>query len=250
MNSTAQTPRSNASDGMGSIVQLPPAAATPATLLAMAVQGGAGLDQLERLMALQERWEANEARKAFNKAFAAFKAEAVEIVKGTTIKDGPLKGKKHANLDDVVSAVTPKLSEHGLSAAWKLTTDEKDWMVVTCTLSHEAGHSESVSMGGMPDSGPGRNAIQARGSVKTYLERYTLTAILGLAARDADDDGAGGNKDTDADLELLAELQAISLLGTKALRERYELAPPAQAFWARHSPSLKKAATAADKAPK
>ena len=37
---------------------------TPAALLAMAVQQGADLDKLERLMALQERWEANEARKA------------------------------------------------------------------------------------------------------------------------------------------------------------------------------------------
>jgi hypothetical protein len=226
----------------------------------MAVQGGAGLDQLERLMALQERWEANEARKAFNKAFAAFKAEAVEIVKGTTIKDGPLKGKKHANLDDVVSAVTPKLSEHGLSAAWKLTTDEKDWMVVTCTLSHEAGHFESVSMGGMPDSGPGRNAIQARGSVKTYLERYTLTAILGLAARDADDDGAGGNRDkrgrpdvntataAEPSDELLQSGRDASMLGMKALTAWWAALTGAQ----RESltadfGAMRKAASAADK---
>ncbi len=40
------------------------------------------------------------------------------------------------------------------------------------------------------DTGPGRNAIQARGSAKSYLERYTATAILGLAAQDADKDGA------------------------------------------------------------
>lgn len=49
-------------------------------------------------------------------------------------------------------------------------------------------------MGGAPDTGPGRNAIQARGSAKSYLERYTLTAILGLSAQDSDDDGAGGKK--------------------------------------------------------
>jgi len=44
-------------------------------------------------------------------------------------------------------------------------------------------------MGGAPDTGPGRNAIQARGSAKTYLERYTATAILGLAPEDEDTDG-------------------------------------------------------------
>jgi len=49
-------------------------------------------------------------------------------------------------------------------------------------------------MGGAPDAGPGRNAIQARGSAKSYLERYTATAILGLAAQDADNDGNGGKR--------------------------------------------------------
>ena len=134
-------------------------AATPATLLAMAVQQGADLEKLEKLMELQQRWEANEARKAFNTAFAAFKADAVAIIKRTEIKDGPLKGKFHANLFDVVDAVTPGLSKHGLAISWSLTEDTKDWMRVTCTLRHVSGHSESVAMGAAPDAGPGRNAI-------------------------------------------------------------------------------------------
>lgn len=172
-----------------------PVPMTPMDMLAAAVSQGADIDRLQKLMDLQERWEANNARRAFIEAFAAFKAEAIVIIKGTTIKDGPLKGKKHANLFDVVGAATPKLSAHGLTMSWKLTKDEKDWMEVTCMLRHVAGHSESVSMGSGPDAGPGRNAIQARASAKSYLERYTATAILGLAASDADDDGkaAGGD---------------------------------------------------------
>lgn len=169
----------------------PNAVTTPADLLAMAVSQGADLDKLEKLMALQERYEANEARRAFNVAFAEFKAEAVKVIKGTVIKDGPLKGKTHANLHDVVIATAAPLAKHGLAAAWKLTKDEPGLMEVTCVLKHADGHSESVSMSAAPDTGPGRNAIQARGSAKTYLERYTLMAILGLAASDQDDDGAG-----------------------------------------------------------
>lgn len=164
----------------------------PAQLVAFAVQSGASMETLERMMVMQVAWEKRDAEKAFHRAFAAFKAEAVQIIKGKKITDGPLKGKFHAELADVVNAATPALSKHGLSTSWRLTKDEKDWMEVTCTISHEAGHSEAVSMGGAPDTGPGRNAIQARGSAKTYLERYSLTAILGLAAQDADDDGAGG----------------------------------------------------------
>lgn len=162
---------------------------TPADLLRIAVEGGADLDRLERLMALQEQWEKREAEKAYSAAFAAFKAEAVSIVKNKTVTDGPLKGKSYAELFAVVEAVTPLLSKHGLSSSWRLTRDDKDWIEVTCTLRHVLGHSDSVSMGGPPDTGGAKNAIQARASSVSYLERYTLKAICGLSERDDDDDG-------------------------------------------------------------
>lgn len=172
-----------------------PGAVTPMSLLQVAMsQEEKDLDKLTKLMELQERWENNEARKAFNVAFSQFKSEAVNIVKNTAVKLGPLAGTKYANLFDVVNAVIPALSKYGLSHSWKLTKDDKDWMEVTCTIRHILGHSESVSMGAAPDAGPGRNAIQARGSAKTYLERYTLLAATGTAASDTDDDGNGSGK--------------------------------------------------------
>ncbi|WP_175682676.1 ERF family protein [Burkholderia cenocepacia] len=167
---------------------------TPADLLRIAIEKDADLDKLERLMELQDRHESKLAKRAFDAAFAAFKAEAVKIIKGRKVTDGPLKNKRYAELHDVVNAVTPALSKHGLSSAWRLTRDEKDWMEVTCYLRHVDGHEESVSMGGPPDSGGAKNAIQARASTKTYLERYTLKAITGLSEEDDDDDGAGGHQ--------------------------------------------------------
>lgn len=186
------------------IIELPQPAAiqhpTPALLLQMAVQQGADLDKLERLMALQERWEATEARKAYDTAFAAFKSEAVKIVKNRQVTAGPLSGKSYAELFSVVNAVTPALSAHGLSSSWKITKDEKDWIEVTCTIKHSAGHTESVSMGGPPDVGGAKNPIQARASTVSYLQRYTLKAITGLSEQDDDDDGGHsvrGNQATD-----------------------------------------------------
>lgn len=178
----------------------------PDALLQIAVQRGDGIDVLEKLMDLKDRHDAKTALAAYNVAFAAFKAEAVVLIRNKIIADGPLKGKKHAELSDAVNAATPALSKHGLSVSWKLTKDEPQWMEVTCTVRHVGGHSESVSMGGAPDTGPGRNAIQARGSVKTYLERYTYTAILGLAAQDADDDGAGGKPEDGPETKLMVRL--------------------------------------------
>ena len=171
--------------------QLDPEFAQPheTSIIQYAIERGAGIDTIERLIALKEREDENQARRAFNVAFADFKAEAVTLLRTKEVQAGPLKGVKHVELGNIVKVATPALAKHGLSISWKLTKDSPEWMEVTCVLRHIAGHSETVSMGGAPDAGPGRNAIQARGSAKTYLERYTATAILGLAPEDEDTDG-------------------------------------------------------------
>lgn len=168
-------------------------AATPMTMLAVAVQRGMDAATIQGLMDLQDRFEEKEALKAFNVAFSAFKSEAVQIIKNRTVDTGPLNGKKYAELFAVVNAITPALSKHGLSSAWRLTKDEKEWIEVTCTIKHVLGHSESVSMGGPPDSGGAKSAIQARASTVSYLERYTLKAICGVSEQSDDNDGAGAS---------------------------------------------------------
>ncbi len=218
--------------------------ATPSDLLRMAVEQGADLDRLERLMALQERWEAGEAKKAYAVAFGAFKAEAVRILKNRAVTDGPLKGKSYAELHSVVDAVTPALSRHGLSSSWRLTKDEKDWIEVTCTLTHVGGHSDSVSMGGPPDAGGAKNAIQARASTISYLERYTLKAITGTAEGGEDTDGNNPPAIPD-DLLMAAREAAMQGWGpfsawikARTPEERKQLNP--------ESDNLKRAAKAAD----
>lgn len=201
---------------------------TPMSVVQWAIANNATVEQMEKLYELQQRVEADGARKAFHKAFSNFKAESITVLKNVAVTDGPLKGKRYADLFGVVSAVIPALSKHGLSHAWKLTRDEPSWMEVTCTITHSQGHSESVSMGAAPDTGPGRNAIQARGSAKSYLERYTLLAATGLAATDTDDDGKG-SAPTPGHLmpepELVAALDNISAATTRDELKRAFNAP-------------------------
>jgi hypothetical protein len=147
--------------------------------------------KLEKLLAVRDQWEETEARKAYNVAFSSFKAEAVIVVKNRGVTDGPLKGKRYAELFSVVNAVTPLLSKYGLSHSWNVKS-EKELIAVTCTLKHVLGHSESVTIDGPPDAGGAKNAIQARASTITYLERYTLKAVCGIAEQGDDNDGAGG----------------------------------------------------------
>ncbi len=160
---------------------------TPMDLLVIATNQGADVDKIAKLMDLQLRWEANEARKAFVVAMNAFKADPPEIIKNKLVQFKDVRY-KHATLDQVCDAVTAALSKHGISHRWSI--DEVDqWIKVTCILTHEQGHSETTALGGPPDQTGSKNALQARASTVTYLERYTHLAATGLAATD---DGQGG----------------------------------------------------------
>lgn len=212
------------------------------------LQAGGTMETLERMMAMQKEHNAALAEQAYNAAFSAFKAEAVRIVKAKEVTAGPLNGKSYAELFNVVDAVTPALSKHGLSTSWKITKDEPQWIEVTCTLKHIDGHSEAVSMGGPPDSGGAKNKIQERASTVSYLQRYTLKAVCGVAEGGQDDDGNGGRQQSSIDPELLQAARDAALGGWKAFAawinartpdERKELDP--------ESDNLKAAAKAADR---
>jgi hypothetical protein len=165
----------------------------PMQMIDNAVRAGASMDTLEKLFALQERYEANEARKQYVAALAAFKAQGLRVHKDRTVSQGAGRPTyKHATLSNIIETIAPALADHGLSATWS-TSQEPHGITVTCILRHAAGHMESVSLTGQPDAGPGRNNIQAIGSTITYLQRYTLMAITGVAASDQDDDGTGNN---------------------------------------------------------
>lgn len=200
---------------MGTIIEESRAltAPTPDNLLAMAVQSGASMETLERFMALKERHEANEARKSYVAALAAFKAEPIEITKGKLVDFATRTGRttyRHATLADVVDAVVPAMAKHGLSHAWTVRQDDGKNIAVSCVLTHALGHSESVTMQAVADDSGGKNAIQQVASTVTYLQRYTLQAITGVAAKDMDDDGAGFDSASEsADETTLAEATLV-----------------------------------------
>lgn len=167
------------------------AANSPMGMMMAAVKQGIPLDQIKEMMAIQREWEADEARKAFNEAFAAFKAEAVEVIKRKQVDFATQKGRtqyKHAELSDVVEAVGPALSRHGFSWSW--TPEQKDGRIhITCTLLHRLGHEKSVTLNAAADDSGGKNTIQAIVSTTTYLERHTLKAVCGISEKGDDNDG-------------------------------------------------------------
>ena len=184
---------------------------TPMQLIAIAVQRGEPIEKLQQLLALKREWEADEARKAYTSAMAAFKSNPPKILKekqvSYTKKDGSVTEYKHATLGSVCSSIIKGLSEHGISHRW-MTEQNNGRIKVTCVLTHSAGHSESTTLEAAPDDSGNKNSIQAIGSAVSYLERYTLLSATGLATDDMDDDGQA----TSAKPAYITETQYADLL--------------------------------------
>lgn len=167
------------------------AAITPMEMLDRAITSGASVETLEKLMSLQERWEKNQARKAFDDAMAAAKAEIPVISKNRTVDFTSSKGRthyRHEDLAEVARTVNPILSKHGLSYRFKTQSAPNEPIVVTCIVSHRLGYFEENTLTAGRDDSGNKNHIQQIGSTLTYLQRMTLKAALGLAAAE-DDDG-------------------------------------------------------------
>lgn len=164
---------------------------SPSDIIRVAMTEKADLAQIEKLLELQERWEANQARKAYHKSMAEFKANPPKIFKdrkvGYDSKTGGKVNYNHASLGNIVEKISKELSKYGLSASWKTQQDKN--ITVTCKLTHVQGYGEETSLTADADMSGSKNNIQAIGSTITYLERYTLLALTGLATYEQDTDG-------------------------------------------------------------
>ena len=156
------------------------------------LEKGVTIENIKGMLEAQAIWDAMQAKKAYVMAMAEFKKNPPTILKDKTVgyknNDGSATGYNHASLGNVTKEINSSLSEHGFSAAWKMTQPDNN-VEVTCTITHKFGHSESTSIKSPADTSGKKNPIQAIASTVTYLERYTLLALTGLATHDQDDDG-------------------------------------------------------------
>lgn len=210
---------------------------SPAGMMLKAMAQGASLEQVEKMMDLQERWERREAEKAFADAMSDFKKTPPVILKNKHVyyenNNGSVTEYDHATHDAVTLAIIGGLAKHGFSHKWQVVQRDSK-VVVTCVITHKLGHSESTTLESAPDKSGGKNEIQAIVSAKTYLERHTLLAATGLSTSDMqrdDDDGRGADSGPGpitekildgllADLKLTKTDEAAALLwasGSKTL---------------------------------
>jgi len=220
----------------GQDVAMRPQPVTPMEMLHQALTNGQSVEILERLMTLQERYQAAEARRAFIDAKAAFKAEAPAVEKD---KDNLQYKSKYSSIGAIVNTMNPILSKHGLDASWDIwQAEDLSEVKVICTLSHRDGHSESVSMRSKPDGTGQKNPIQQMKSAGTYLKIATYEAVVGVASNEgnADDDGnaAGSSpiseEQTKRILDLIDETESSAAQFCKYFKIAAVAALPASKF--------------------
>ena len=119
-------------------------------------------------------------------ALAAAQSELTDPKKTKTAKAGQY-SYDYTDIAGVLAAVRPVLSKHGIAVVQAVESDDAGNLVVRTTLLCGPESMASAIRWRMPGK------IQELGSAVTYLRRYTLCAMVGVAA-DADDDGAAANK--------------------------------------------------------
>lgn len=99
---------------------------------------------------------------------------------------------RYATLHDLLDAVRPHLNANGIWLSQPLAFGAT--VQATTLLQHTSGEWVSVTVSAPVDSEDGRmKAVQGMASVSTYLRRYGLTALLGIAA-DEDTDANDGSE--------------------------------------------------------
>lgn len=162
-----------------------------ALMMAALKEGEGAVAALEKLVDLEERVSNREAVRLFNEAFTAFRADLPAIPRTTpgAVRDG--RRVMYSNFETIQKYVDPPLAKHGFT--YRFTTrpsQDGQWLIITCVLSHEAGHSEHSSMPVPMTSIPKASKAQEATGTRTYGKRITLSDVLGISTVD-DTDGAG-----------------------------------------------------------
>jgi len=169
------------------------------------LSSGGDLTNLERMMELQEKYDALQAKKAFVLAMAEFKKEPIKIAKD---KKNKQYGSKYSSIGATVNPCLSRMGECGLSHKWEFVQDDPKTMTGTCTVIHKDGHSDSVSMVAPVDTSGNKNPIQQIKSTRTYIKIETFTSLMGLtSSEDLDDDGNSAGKP----VQCITEKQCVEI---------------------------------------
>lgn len=116
------------------------------------------------------------------KLFGALSVAQGEIQSATRDKKNPFYNSSYADLESVIAVIREPFAKVGLCVVQRGVTTERGTVLET-----RLGHSSGEWIASVMPIKPEKNGIHAVGSAITYMRRYALMAIAGVAP--AYDDG-------------------------------------------------------------
>lgn len=120
--------------------------------------------------------------------FAALAAAQAEVENAAKTSSNPHFRSKYADLAEVLNTVRPVFAKHGLSIIQ--ATGFSGTLVSVETI---LGHSGGGYLSSVASCVPAKTDAQGIGSATTYLRRYGLAAMAGVAQEDDDGNSAAHN---------------------------------------------------------
>lgn len=197
---------------------------TPLEILNLAVQKGADINTIERLVALQERMLSKQAEAEFNSALNHVQDKIKHVAPDLLNKQTSSKYASYPALDKVVR---PLYIAEGFSLSFDTGDAPQPEMVrVLCYCSHASGHTRMYKVD-MPADGKGAKGgdvmtrTHATGAAMSYGMRYLLKYIFNVAIGEDDRDGNATNGELQEKLEWIANASSKEEL-TRLYKEAYQ----------------------------
>lgn len=167
----------------------------PQALIQTAIERGATIETIERLVDLAKDVQATLAKRLYHAAMAKFHEQCPPIYKTARAeirtKSGGTYHYSYAPLEDIESIAFPVMGQLGLYVSYRVRHDAQQ-VFSNCRITHEAGHFEESGEVAMPITeydGTGANPAQRVGIASAYAKRYSLLAALGRTP-ETDPDGS------------------------------------------------------------
>jgi len=154
-------------------------------LIALALESGADVDKLEKLIELKNREEERDARLRFDEKFTLMQSEFT-----AAHRDRQGYGYTYAPIETLQKHYNPVITAHGFSYRWREEAIDAGGKRCVMRISGH-GHSEENSFDIPPlTNNKQMNDVQAAGAMSTYGRRYTFIAGFGIIIDNEDDDAA------------------------------------------------------------
>ena len=195
---------------------------SPEALISLAINKGVSVETLERLVALKEKVDANNAKKEYDRAMAQFQAKCPVIIKKKEVKekDKTTVRYKYAPLDSIVEQTKSIIAQYGLS--YTIQTDsDKEFLTAICRVTHTAGHSEDFSFKVPIGNESFMSDVQKYGARLTFAKRYAFCNAFGILTGDDDNDAPNIPSKKEVDIKS-AYVKLMSLINQCSVKELKE----------------------------